>query len=473
MIKLRRSLVVPLLTAVAAVGLNATPLAPRLASADVTPGGFASPNVTWLGNIPLDTLGIGGRIVDAGGQPRLYVTSLHGLSIYDISTPELPLLMGHLEMPHWENEDVAVSADGSTVLITHDQVVSQSTPGLLVIDASIPQAPLVTSRLDRTSHTVTCVDDACDWVYTSAGDIYDLRDKAAPIVAGSWESEAVTQIGRGLRQGGHDLNVDAAGLVTTDTLPRLVLDPTDPLHPVVVGHSAIQKTGDHEDIAGETAYQHNNHRPRADQYGSGGSASGLGPGELLLSNGETNFTGFCNGTTNGPFATWDMTGFDSGQDIEPIEVFRPVNSNLDADDQPWLDGNPAFNVLGCSGHWFDHTDVDGGPTPAPRDGSGDILVAASWYEHGTRFLQVDDATGDITEVGFFQPVMGSSFAAYWATDDIAYVVDSVRGVDILRFDRSAPAPTISAITQSWLANLDPAAVAISDEDRLYCQLSVS
>lgn len=436
------------------LGLAALAVVP--ARADVGVGGFMTSNVTWLGNIPIDGAGgIGARVVEVEGQQRLYVTSIHGLSIYDLSiNPALPVLMGHLPLPHWENEDVAVSADGNTVLVTHDRLVSSSAP-LIVIDTTIPQAPVIAATMSRSAHTVTCADDACDWVYSSEGEIYDLRDKSAPAIHSSWYA-AVADQGVTLRQGAHDLNRDDAGYLTTDTVPRVMLDVTDPTDPQVV------TTSTDEQSAGRIAYQHNNQRPNASLWSprdAGDDGGLLRPGELVLSNGETNFAPFCNGTTNGPFATWDARNWDQGEPMRPIEVFRPVASNLnDGDNQPYIDGNPYLNAVGCSGHWFDWSDD---------------VVAASWYEHGTRFLGVDPATGDVEEVGFFQPVTGSAFASHWVTDEIVYTIDLVRGIDVLRFDRDGDAPTIDELLASWQAAADPASATLSEAERLYCQLGVS
>src|SRR5687768_2519959 len=71
-------------------------------------GGFMSPNISYVGTIPIDSPGVGGRVVKVGNQTRFYVTGVRGLSIYDITNPALPLPMGHVQIPHWENEDVEV-----------------------------------------------------------------------------------------------------------------------------------------------------------------------------------------------------------------------------------------------------------------------------------------------------------------------------------------------------------------------------
>jgi hypothetical protein len=44
-----------------------------------------------------------------------------------------------------------------------------------------------------------------------------------------------------------------------------------------------------------------------------------------------------------------------------------------------------------------------------------------------------DSAGEITEVGWFQPVGGYTASAYWITKEIVYVMDYRRGLDILRF----------------------------------------
>lgn len=413
-----------------------------------------SANVEWVANIPVDSPGVGGRVVQLVDQTRFYVSGGKGMSIYDVSEPTLPLLLGTVPVPHWENEDLVVSDDGTRVIVSGERVSGGATvPGFgptYVIDATIPQAPVIAKVLTVGSHTITCVDPECDWIYSSSGEIYDLTDLAAPrILKGTagWQRQAEAQIGFGLEQTAHDLNQDAAGYVITDTMPRLMLDVSNPESPHVVTRSAPS-------VGGEIAYQHNNLRPDAlawtarpdsNPYVDGET---LLPGEILYANGETNFTLDCDGATNGPFATWSVKNWDKGEPVELIDVYRPLSGTYE-------NGNPAVNVMGCSGHWF-----------TERNG----LVAAGWYDHGTRFLDVDD-TGQITEVGFFQPVVGAASAAHWVSDDVVYVVDYERGIDILRFDRDAPVPTQAEIDASWLANLGALPSPAAAAEQFSCRLA--
>lgn len=160
----------------------------------------------------------------------------------------------------------------------------------------------------------------------------------------------------------------------------------------------------------------------------------LHPGELMLGNGESNFTGTC-GDDNGSFSTWSVAGFGDATPMQQLHVLRPVSGNF-------ADGDPAVNAMGCSGHWFTEKDA--------VDGS--ILVAAAWYEHGTRFLKVDPATGEIEQVGFFQPVRGATSEAFWMPDsNVVWSVDYHSGIDILEFDEGAQEPTVEEVDASWLA----------------------
>lgn len=415
--------------------LLALPVLP--AQADLGPGGFHSANVSWVAHIPVDSPGVGGRVVQVGAQTRFYVTGVKGLTIYDVTDPELPIPLGATPLPNWENEDVEVSADGSTVLVANDaEGVSY------VIDTSIVTAPHLAGIIGITDHTFSCVVASCDWAYGRSGSIIDLRDRARPIVRNEQWFAGIVRNDRV-----HDLTRDEIGLLHVDTNPRLILDPrTDPVHPTLVAIG---------NLTNNVAYQHNGVRPRAAQWtprAPGDNSAALRPGELVIANGETNFTGVCN-NGSGPLATWSIANYDRGAEMKVVDVFRPVSdTNLNA----WQNGNPPANApLGCSGHWF-----------TERNG----LVAAAWYEHGTRFFDINQVTGKINQVGFFQPVVGSASAAYWVGNSHVYVVDYERGIDILRFDRSAPPAAAAELATSWRARPISAA---AEAERYACRLSMA
>jgi hypothetical protein len=136
--------------------------------------------------------------------------------------------------------------------------------------------------------------------------------------------------------------------------------------------------------------------------------------KFLLMGGETNNKVRCS-ETNGAFMTWDASEWKKTHTFTMIDEYRMVNGT-------YADGNPAVNVVGCSSHWLE---------PSPKFHNGGI-VAAAFFEHGTRFIDVGP-TGKIKEIGYFMPHGGSTGAAYWVTDEIVYAVDYTRGIDILRF----------------------------------------
>ena len=418
------------LTAAALVGAGALPAAGTAAAAPepVVPSTgleIVSPNVTHLGTVPLDGAAVSMKVVKVGTQVRAFVSGAGGLSIYDATDPAHPTLLGHLPIYNWENEDIAVSKDGKTAVLTE----FEGTLYLHVVDVSNPRLPVLKGTLaPGGAHTVVCADPACGYLYGSEGQTYDIRDRAHPKEVPAERSWGVLTRSKP----GHNLHQDATGVWIADTEPLTVFrQTTDPLHVKVLTRGTITKN---------TGYQHNNIRTRAARYVPRKAGESLGgplrPGELLLGNGETNFTGTCD-SGSGAFSTWSMAGFDRGAPLKQLSVLRPVSGN-------YTGGDPAVNELGCSGHWFTQKDA--------RDGS--ILVTAAWYEHGTRFLKVNPKTGAIRQVGYFQPVRGAASLSYWMPNsDIVWTVDYHSGIDILRFNQSGTVPTTAQTDASWLSTL--------------------
>ena len=411
-------------------------------------GGFVSDNVSYVGTIPLDSPGVGARVLKVGKQVRLYVTGLKGLTIYDVTDPALPIPLGTFPFPHAQNEDVDVSADGKRVIISADGAllvpIMPATRGIHVIDTSNPMQPALLGSIKEGNHTSTCADAKCNWLYGSSGNIYDARKPADIKNVGRWNPS---------EGGGHDLNRDATGLVISDTSPRYVLDPRkNPAKPKVLAMGMPN-----EKI--EPRYQHNNLRPRAEKWkprkkGSAGyNSPKLRPGELLIANSETNITPRCGEHGGGGVATWSMANFDKGANLKQLHAFTPMSGDYASN------GDPAINALGCSGHWFTERNN---------------VIAAGWYEHGIRFIKVNPTNGKLNQVGFFQPVVTEASAAYWvggkAGEEYVYTVDYARGIDILKFDRKAATPSRGEFNRSWLANLDRVG-ALSERERYICRIA--
>lgn len=440
------------------------------------PAAFISDNVTYVGTLPIDSPGVGGALRTHGvtGEPLFYVTGLKGLSIYNVADPAAPILIGALVFPHSQNEDVSVSDDGTRVVIAADGALAvpimPHSRGIHIVDTTDPTAPALVASHPDSNHTAECADAACSWIYGSTtGGIYQVIDGG--------DAVQIVRTGRnwnllpdGTVVGGrHALNLDEAGLLISDSNPRLVLDPRPHRHQGVdygPDNPRLLAHGFRNDSI-DTRLQHNNWRPNArdwkprranrhgnlrpDAYpepaGPGPLPAGsLRPGEILIANSESNLNPNC--SMAGGLSTWDLRDFDKGRAPVELEVFRPVNGT-------WADGNPAVNALGCSGHWFTVRDQ---------------YVTASWYEHGVRFFEVGLDTGSIEEIGFFQPVATQAGAAHWIDDEYVYAVDYARGIDILRFDRDGARPTEAQRTASWLANLGMVGT-LAAEDRFFCRLA--
>jgi hypothetical protein len=421
-----------------------------LESNDPGVGGFVSGNVEYVGTLPLDSPGVGGRVIKVGKQVRFYVTGLKGLSIYDITDPALPVPLGVFPFPHAQNEDVDVSDNGKRVVISADGAlllpIMPLTEGVHVIDTSDPASPVLLGSIDEPNHTSTCADSKCKWIYGSSGSIYDARKPANIKNVGTWNP------GGG---GSHDLSRDPTGLVISDSTPRYVLDPRkNPAKPKVLAVG-------NPDAKVDNNYQHNSERPRAKAWkprkrGSKGyKSSKLRPGELLIANTETNLNPQCADQGGGGISTWSMANFDKGKPLKQLHAFRPINGDYNST------GDAAINALGCSGHWFTEQNN---------------LITAGWYEHGIRFLKVNPTNGKLSQVGFFQPVATEASASYWVGKKdgamYAYTVDYARGIDILRFDPKAETPSSSEFRASWLANLDRTG-QLSERERYICRIAAN
>src|SRR5688500_13610901 len=216
----------------------------------------------------------------------------------------------------------------------------------------------------------------------------------------------------------------------------LLLDArTDPLNPTVIGSGA----------APPGYYMHGNLWPRG------------GTDKFVLAGSEA--SGDCTEDTTGAFMTYThTTDPDTGQTtFTEADEFK-LQTGLPTE------GDSPYDQY-CA-HWFS-------THPTYADGG---LVAMAWYEHGTRFLNVDPATGEITEKGWFYPFGGSTSAAYWLNDEIVYTMDYQRGIDILRFDntpaegtrRVAPSPGYTA--PAVRSPLAPALRAAISRDPYACPL---
>lgn len=347
-------------------------------------GGFSSDNVEWVKHIPFSgPSGSGGRLVGR----YFYALDNTKLTIYDTKDPLNPELVGYLENPHepiFSREDI--DTNGRILLMPN----MAYTPGPLhIVDVEDKTNPTIIASVPNTSeHTFSCILD-CKWAYGSEGGIVDLRDPANPVkLKEKW--------GEGTPGGNnaHDVTEVSPGIVLTATSTIMLLDVRkNPAKPKVLAYGSTP----------DQRFQHTAVWPNK------------GKDRWILMAGETNFRPRCNDSL-GAFMTFDAKNWKKTKTFTMVDEYRVSNGT-------YADGNAAVNVIGCSSHWHEER-------PTFKNGGH---VAAAFFEHGTRFLDIKK-DGKIEEIGWFVPHVGSTGAVYWRTKDIVYTTDYTRGIDILKFN---------------------------------------
>jgi hypothetical protein len=344
-------------------------------------GGFTSPNVEYVGLVPFEVgTATGANIFKRDGKDYLLVTSWKSFSIYDISDPVAPTLIG-TPVPFgfkFENEDVATNG--------RIMIFSEELPGdiLHVWDIQSLANPREIATVNGLGgHTASCILD-CKYVISSdGGKIIDMRRPDQPKLIGGKPGKSP-----------HDVSEVAPGLVLTSTRPTMLLDfNANPAKPKLLA------------VGDETEFVHSNKWPRKAKD------------RWALVGGETVLTGaqFCT-EDSATFNVVDTLNWKKTKKFKTVDKYEFSNG-------VYADGKPPVGAFGCTPHWFE-------AHPTWKDGG---VLALGSYESGTRFLTVAKKTGKIKEVGWFVPAAGATSAAYWRTNEIVYNIDYQRGIDILRY----------------------------------------
>ncbi|HVF52261.1 MAG TPA: hypothetical protein VNC78_01510 [Actinomycetota bacterium] len=376
-------------SAIAILAMAAFVVASPGATAGPGTYGVTSDNVEHVAFVPLDVgTATGAAVVDE----YLYVTSWKSFSIYDVSNPLEPEQLSQTPFGFaFENENVATNGK---IMLFAEQLPNDSLHIWDVEDKSNPTEIAVLQGAG--SHTATCILD-CSFSYgtydfvgpegTSTGaTLVDLRNPKEPKELGHWnEKLEFDKV--------HDVTEVAPGLVVTASAPIAYVDArANPARPKALAYGTNIDKREHSVVW-----------PRR------------GKDRFILSSFETNATPRCEAGV-GAFTVWDASAWQKTKTFKILDEWTIENGT-------WIDGRPGISgPLGCSPHWFQEH-------PSFHDGG---IVAAGFYDHGTRFLRVDEK-GKVSEEGYFLPWRGSTSAAYWITDEIVYSVDYERGIDILRY----------------------------------------
>ncbi len=390
------------LTAVVA-GLTAVPAAAQ--TLPVEPPLAASDNVHPVGHIPGSAAGMVFK------DHYAYVSGWGGITVLDIAKADSPQVVGALPLPHFENEDVDLC--GNTLIVVNDRVEEDLGALMYVVSIANPSTPAVSAILPLgltgsgrgSGHIANFVKSDCTQLWVDGGDhveVVDLTFPSAPRSLGKFESAASDSDAFRVT---HDTELDSTGTLWSvggggAAGYRLT---ADPLAPQLLG-----TTGD----AGRNPSPYNDFILHNSQR----------RGKTLLITEEDYIDtdevppGGCRG--QGKFETWDLSRLNKGT----ITAVDSWETELNGMFTSGAVDSKAPVTVNCSSHWFD-----------AKDG----VATVGWYEQGVRFLDYRTPT-DITQVGYYIPANGSTWAAYWSPTDpngeIVYTADAYRGVDVLKID---------------------------------------
>lgn len=381
--------------------------------------GFSSENVEWLGINPRHTGSSGGMLLGK----HYYMTDPRGLYIYDVSDAESPQLVG--EMPvavqsstHTVFAQEDPDTNGKLLLLNalHQDGGASANGDLLVVDVSDKSSPQVIGSLNVYDHTWTCILN-CKYAIGRTGHVVDLRDPANPERVADWR-EHVFQPGYM-----HDFVEVAPGRVIGSGQPSLYLDMRNPLKPRelarfdpgfhTLGYHGAQwpnKANDPLLLMGAEVAPQSPNQAGSDCTDEGVHAVATYDASQVLKVDRKQF---------GPNAPkGKAVGIERQRakaNFRKLEEWRVEGRGV------YADGNAPGHTLYC-GHWFD---------AHPKWRAGGIL-AVGHYDWGTRFLKVSK-NGKMEQIGYFQPILGHTASARWITNEIVYVHDYRRGLEILRF----------------------------------------
>jgi LVIVD repeat len=365
----------------------------------------ASSNVRLVAHVPGSAAGMNFK------DHYAYVSGWGGITVLDIAQADSPRLVGMLPLPHFENEDVDLCGD--TLIVVNDREARDLGAVMYVVGIENRTAPVVRAILPLgltgngrgPGHIANFVKPDCSQAWVDGGDhveVVDLSDPSAPRSLGAFESAASMSDAFKVT---HDTELDSTGTLWSvggggAAGYRLTSDPLAPQLLATTGAAGRNPSPYNDFIL------HNSQRR----------------GKTLLVTEEDYIDtdevppGGCRG--QGKFETWDLSRLGSGA-ITPLGTWETELNGMFTGGA--VDSKAPVTV-NCSSHWFD-----------AKDG----IAAVGWYEQGVRFLDYR-RPAEITQIGYYIPAAGSTWAAYWSPTDpkgeIVYTADAYRGVDVLRID---------------------------------------
>lgn len=389
------------------------------------------------------------------GAEFFVVTDPRGVFTYDVSDPARPALLGLVLVSQALGSNSATNAalaqedpstDGNIVLV--DGITADGSQGLQVVDITDPTTPTVVGNIATTDHTWTCVTDIetgnrCAYAYGRSDNIIDLTDPTNPVeVEPGWKT-AVGESGYA-----HDLTEIRPGLVMHAGAEPVLMDTTDPANPVRISQVTLLDHGPEYPV-GRSWSSLGYHSV---EWPNGGTDAFLLMGTELAPSGTTNTAGSDCNSDQSVIETWDarpvLAAFEQMEALEEDGLthaearaavfgdgdevkFERIDAYMAAGRGIFLDGSAPGHVLYCA-HWME----------AERDFADGGRLVAGYYNRGARFIEVapvgatdddgNDIAGTMTEIGWFVGADAYTGSAQWITDEVVYVMDYVRGMDVIR-----------------------------------------
>jgi hypothetical protein len=393
----------------------------------------ASKNVKYLGNV--DT-GTAAGMVFKGKYA--FVSGWAGVTVLDISKPAAPVVVARQPLPHFENEDIDLC--GNSLIVVNDRGTRDVGAALYVLNIKKPTSPslLSATRIGWTGkegirgggHIANFVDGRCRYLWLDGGDkvdVIDLKNRKAPKHLGRFKSAASNSPAFNVT---HDTDRDADGNLWSTggggaAGYKLTRNPLKPKLIATSGKYAVNK-----DFNGRTNSKLNDFILHNAQRR--GDTLLITEEDYVDAEGGDETPGGCRG--QGKFQTWDVRL--GHRKLVPQDTWTTELNGIAAGGSA---DSKAPITANCSSHWFD-----------ARKG----VAAVGWYEQGVRFLNYS-RPGRIRQTGYYVPLNGSVWAAYWAPTDkshqIVYTADVYRGVDVIRIKNGGrSASTVKApVLDHW------------------------
>lgn len=361
------------LAAALALGLLAVP---GMSAADA-PAGEDSARSELVGAFVVGAPITGATLLDG----YLYVTSSDRLSIYDVSEPLLPKLVGTEPSPNAIYGEL-ISTDGETLLLNN----GIATGTLDIWNVEDKTNPVHVSSVGGVNDEhVSCALE-CTWAYGSLGSIVDLRKPGDPELRDpNWKE--IT----GLEKDAiHRLDEFRYGFMATAPRqgPPVLLDVRRPLRPRIVARTLVPRKV-------PNAFLFSNWlRAGTDRY--------------MVSSSET---AVCNDKHQGALVTFDTTGWPRDRRFEVADTFK-YRARTDSDE----------DEESCRSYYF---------SMHPDFADGGLILLPNGLE-GTRIVEVSPR-GSMEETDSFIPPVSDVWLAFWIDEEIFYALNTTGEVYILRY----------------------------------------